>query len=98
MTRRFLLPLLLTCALSGCGTLADLFGDRRTKRQDDGISSSTLVHGGRVRVYGGVRYDLEVLYEAKAGWLLALYFLDVPLSVAVDTVLLPFTVPYNLAK
>ena len=98
MTRRLLLPLLLTCALSGCGTLTDTLGDKKRKRRGDGITSSSRVSGGRVRVYGGVIYDFEVLAEAKAGWLLVLYLFDIPFSFAVDTLLLPVTIPYNLSK
>jgi uncharacterized protein YceK len=86
--------LLLSCgviALSGCGTLVDTLGDNRRSEEQ-----LTRVRGGKVRIYGGVRYDAEILYEGRAGWLLAIYALDCPLSVVVDTVLLPFTVPYNL--
>ena len=91
--RRMGAAFVLTLACSGCGTLIDTVGDRRGKQ--DGISN---VRGGRVRIYGGMRYDCEVLYEAKAGFLLAFFALDVPISFAIDTVLLPFTVPYNLFR
>ncbi len=98
MTRRLLILLLLACALSGCGTLTDTLGDKRKRRRDDGITASSLISGGRVRIYGGVIYDFEVLAEAKAGWLLVLYLVDIPFSAVVDTLLLPVTVTYNLTK
>ena len=98
MTRRFLISLVLACTLAGCGTTTDLFGSKRTKRREDGISRSSKVSGGRVRVFGGVRYDCEVMAEGRAGWLLVLYFFDLPFSLAIDTVILPFTIPYNLSK
>ena len=45
-----------------------------------------------------MRFDCAVLYEAKAGILLAAVALDVPLSAVADTLLLPFTIPYNLMR
>jgi len=92
--------LLLAGALStsaGCGTLTDTCGDDRRRSSRD-ESLLTRVRGGRVRIYGGIRYDIEILGEARAGWMLVLYAFDLPLSLVVDTVLLPFTIPYNLAK
>jgi uncharacterized protein YceK len=82
-------------ALSGCGTLFDTLGEesRGTDRRD-GLSLS----GGKCRIYGGVRWDAETLAEARAGWLLAVFAVDLPLSAVVDTLLLPVTVPYNLSR
>ncbi|MBL4846574.1 MAG: YceK/YidQ family lipoprotein [Planctomycetes bacterium] len=88
---------MLACAvftLPGCGTLIDTLGDDR--RRD--AQTFTRVRTGRVRIYGGMRYDLEILAEAGAGWMLALYAIDIPLSLVVDTLLLPFTIPYNLSR
>tara|TARA_R110002072_G_scaffold217132_1_gene374715 strand:+ start:2910 stop:3065 length:156 start_codon:yes stop_codon:yes gene_type:complete len=51
-----------------------------------------------VRIYGGIRFDLEILGEAKAGWMLAFYAIDLPISLTLDTLLLPFTIPYNLSR
>lgn len=90
--------LLLVCAvlaLSGCGTLSDLFGDDRRRDKGEHLSR---VRGGRVRIYGGIRFDLEILGEAKAGWMLAFYAIDLPISLTLDTLLLPFTIPYNLSR
>jgi uncharacterized protein YceK len=87
----------LACALSacvGCGTLVDTCGDDRRRSEEP----LTRVRAGRVRIYGGVRYDAAILAEAKAGWMLALYTIDIPFSLVVDTVLLPFTIPYNLSR
>lgn len=78
----------------GCGTLVDTCGDDRRRKEE----VLTRVRAGRVRIYGGVRYDLAILAEAKAGWMLALYAIDIPFSLVVDTVLLPFTIPYNLSR
>lgn len=80
-------------ASSGCGTLIDTCGDDRRRSED----VLTRVRAGRVRIYGGIRYDFAILAEAKASWMLALYAIDIPLSLVVDTVILPITIPYNLA-
>ena len=52
------------------------------------------------RVYGGVRYDLfaidVVTGKLSAGWAFPFY-LDLPFSAAVDTVLLPITFVQDLA-
>lgn len=96
--RRAAPSLLLACAvlvLAGCGTLSDTFGDDR--RRDNGEHLSR-VRGGRMRIYGGIRFDLEILSEAKAGWMLAIYVIDLPISLAMDTLFLPFTIPYNLSR
>ncbi len=97
MIRRLLLAAVLSFSISGCGTLFDTLGDK--KRRDDprgGLSHS--LDGGKLRIYGGVRWDIEILAEAKAGWLLLIFFIDIPISAAVDTLLLPLTVTYNLTK
>jgi uncharacterized protein YceK len=96
MTRRLLLAFVLAFAVSGCGTLFDTLGDK--KKRDDPRGISPTPDGGKLRIYGGLRWDLEVLAEAKAGWLLLLFVVDIPVSAAVDTLLLPLTIPYNLAK
>lgn len=96
MTRRLALAFVLAFALSGCGTLFDTLGDKHKKSERTGLSHE--LSGGKLRIYGGLRWDIEILAEAKAGWLLLLFVIDIPVSAAVDTLLLPLTIPYNLAK
>ena len=95
---RALLAIALVFSLSACGTLFDTLGDAKSKHSDPRKNRTTNVKGGKVRIYGGLRWDLEVLNEGRAGWMLFFFALDVPLSAAVDTVLLPFTIPYNIFK
>jgi uncharacterized protein YceK len=96
MKRRLLLTLILAAALSGCGTLFDTLGEERRGRRRGRDGITTKLYGGEIRIYGGVRWDIERIVEAKAGWLLAVFALDAPISLALDTVLLPFTITWNL--
>ena len=96
MTRRWILALVMAFALSGCGTLFDTLGEKKKRGQQRGLSHE--LSGGKLRIYGGLRWDIEILAEAKAGWLLLLFVIDIPVSAAVDTLLLPLTIPYNLSK
>ncbi len=98
MTARLLLVLTLALALSGCGTTFDMFGKKRKGPPVRTKGLSPKLPGGKMRIYGGVRWDIEVLADANAGWLLVVFLIDVPISASFDTLLLPFTVPYNIAK
>lgn len=88
------LALGLTVALSGCGTLLD-----HTEFGPSHVSE---------RVYGGVRYDAEVIrsgvatapdtpweWAARILWL-PFFVADVPVSAAADTLLLPISVPISV--
>lgn len=65
--------------LAGCGTIADLGGA-------GGVPPA--------RIYGGVRTDVEIVFVGrfKLDALAPLFLIDIPLSAALDTALLPFTV------
>ena len=51
----------------------------------------------RYRVYSGTRYYFEMVGEERAAQQIVLT-LDLPLSFALDTVLLPITISLNLAR
>ena len=81
-------PLLLLLCFTGCGTVANFFpGEER------------MVDSPGYRVYGGLRYDWEVLAKTD-GWghpdlswfFKPIFFIDLPLSLALDTVTLPATI------
>ena len=77
----------------GCGTVFNFWP------KDD---HSTLEGMGRMRIYGGVRMDGQALSEAPWLWrkLLTLLVLTVefPLSLVMDTVTLPVTIPVTLSR
>ena len=84
--RRIALALLLCASLYGCGTVASTVG------------------AGRPLVYGGVRSDwLALTYEdgpvgpGPSPLFVVAALLDLPLSAALDTALLPVSVPWELA-
>ncbi len=73
--------LVIVCCLSGCTTLVSVLEPNSPK------------------IYGGTRMNLEAQVEARTGatpdygwtWF-PLVFVDLPLSAAADTVLLPLTI------
>ena len=72
--------------LVGCGTVVDLVGH----------------HMDGPHVYGGVRLYIHghPFHDEAYWWPLAVlaYLIDLPLSAVADTVILPFTVPYELSR
>lgn len=79
-----LLPLALA-AVAGCGSLADLPG-----------CDLAGLPGPSPHVFGGVRGDWKILSGqggCKSRVFVPCAFLDLPLSAAMDVVLLPLTVP-----
>jgi uncharacterized protein YceK len=81
---------LAACAAStGCGTCATLAG-KVGYIQEAGI-------------YSGVRFDVQFVFggkevEARAAILKPFFFLDMPLSLAIDTLLLPVTIPIEIVE
>ena len=77
---------------TGCGTIMN-FSPKFDSGQREEI--------GKMRVYGGVRIDAQTFSEAS-GWqkLLTLLLLTVefPLSLVMDTVTLPVTIPVTLSR
>ena len=72
--------------LVGCSTIASLVG---------------MNHGPRI--YSGVREDVRIIdrggiYEHKMPFFVILAVLDFPLSFALDTLLLPLTIPWDLLE
>jgi len=55
---------------------------------------------GGERVYGGVRTDWEVAAEPQAtpAWVAAIFLADLPLSLAGDTLTLPYVLALSLTK
>jgi uncharacterized protein YceK len=84
--KRALISAAALLALCGCGTIAD----------------STLRHMNGPRVCGGVRGHLVDGYFRMEGFLvfvsLFLLLVDLPLSAAADTLILPYTIPHDLSK
>lgn len=75
--------------LAGCGTIADFCGD--------GKSVDPSMPGPHI--YGGVRDDAEaVRSDSLIAPLNYVFYLDFPFSAVLDTVLLPFTIPWALAQ
>ena len=87
--------LILLCALQcGCASIASL---RATPHEPQGLSQYPRY------VYGGVRDDWRNIDKALPGpsWvypIVGLYVVDMPFSAIIDTVALPFTIPYNLIQ
>jgi hypothetical protein len=80
--------ILLLLLAAGCGTLEDLSGDRSALGRSDGPAP---------HVFGGVRLDLCKSAPdpvARPYW--CLRWLDLPLSLALDVVILPLSVPVSL--
>ncbi|HZE96115.1 MAG TPA: YceK/YidQ family lipoprotein [Planctomycetota bacterium] len=87
MIRR-LPALALLLLLAGCGTIADMAGDGHLVDP----------HVPAPHIYGGVRVDAIAV---DPGSLIAplnyVFYLDFPFSAVLDTVLLPFSIPWTLA-
>lgn len=94
--KRRLIILALAVLQCGCGSIMSL----GTRPRAD-IPPCDLAYARKV--YGGVRTDWHELNSWIPGpswaWPVGIgIFLDLPLSSAVDTVALPFTIPYNLMR
>jgi len=74
MQRASLLLILLTCSLTGCGTISNL------NEQDQPLIG---LHRD-VSVYGGVRNDIRWFWQNYPCWII-----DLPFSAVGDTVTLP---------
>jgi uncharacterized protein YceK len=87
--KTLLIPALV--GLAGCGSLADLTGGCAVAELD----------GPEPHVMGGVRTDAAILRGrggCKSPAFVPCALLDLPLSAAVDVVLLPVTVPVHLFR
>jgi uncharacterized protein YceK len=77
----------------GCGTIMNFWPK---------VDSGQREEIGKMRVYGGVRIDAQTFSEAAGPWqkLLTLLILVVefPLSLVMDTVTLPVTIPVTLSR
>jgi len=77
----------------GCGTVFNFWP--RTEH-------STLDEMGKMRIYGGVRLDGQAYSQAAWPWgkLLTIFVLlvEFPLSLVMDTVTLPVTIPVTLSR
>ena len=77
----------------GCGTVFNFWPRNE---------HSTLEGMGKMRIYGGVRMDAQALGEASSPWgkLLTILVLlvEFPLSLVMDTVTLPVTIPVTLSR
>jgi uncharacterized protein YceK len=84
---------MLVLSQTGCGTIFNFWP------KDE---HSSLEGMGKMRIYGGVRMDGEALSEAPWVWqkLLTILVLTVefPLSLVMDTVTLPVTIPVTLSR
>jgi uncharacterized protein YceK len=91
-----LMIIALVVAQCGCASIISL---KRAPRADIRPSDQAYAR----KVYGGVRTDWHEANSWIPGpswaWPVGIViFIDLPLSAAVDTVALPFTIPYNLLK
>jgi uncharacterized protein YceK len=95
MKRTFGIMIVAIAAISqtGCGTVFNFWP------KDE---HSTHEEIGQMRVYGGVRMDGRAFSEASWPWqkLLAILILTVefPLSLVMDTITLPVTIPVTLSR
>jgi len=87
MNRLFLL--LVALLLSGCGTIIDA---------GNFAGSDQRLDSSGPHVYGGVRFDALMVADPgdKASSFAFLFFLDLPISLGMDTAFLLFTVPWAL--
>jgi uncharacterized protein YceK len=79
-------------AASGCASIASLKEDPRTGKADHAKE-----------IYGGVREEWDTMTSSWRGpsWSKAISVVsavDLPLCAVVDTVALPFTIPYNVIR
>ena len=76
--------------LSGCGTVANLVNPTEDRLR---------LGSAGPHVYGGLRMDVDILDSpGHLGPLLPFFVIDVPLSLVLDTALLPLTIPYSLLR
>jgi len=87
MSRLALLSLVLL--VSGCGTIIDAGNFADSDRRFDSPGP---------HLYGGLRVDALLVADPgdKAAPFVILFLLDVPFSLALDTVFLPFTIPWAI--
>ena len=75
--------------ISGCGSIYTLSDDfEKEMSQEDSCPQDCVVY----RVYGGTALDMCLLRTESAGQGGAIAFWDLPFSLALDTVVLPYTV------
>lgn len=83
----------LVISLAGCGTVLNLMPE-----------SHALPKGsGEKGIYGGVVFDVDTVSAAEWPWeklvgIFMLLFIDLPLSVVLDTATLPITIPVTLSR
>ena len=89
--QKTLIALLLTSmiALSGCGTVITWGADE----QLTGITSAETI-----APYSGARMDLGALRHAFPSVIWPIALLDLPLSFALDTIVLPASIPLGLTE
>ncbi|MEI6788122.1 MAG: YceK/YidQ family lipoprotein [bacterium] len=90
--------MIIALALAQCGC-ASIISLKRTPRTDIHQGDQAYAR----KIYGGVRTDWHEANSWIPGpswaWPVGIViFLDLPFSATVDTVALPFTIPYNLMK
>jgi len=88
--KRLLLLAGLAQSLAGCGTILDAAGASRKGPSDPPGPP----------LHGGVPPDVPIIGDPVDGFgqRVPFFVLDVPLSAALDTAFLPFTVPWALAQ
>lgn len=85
--------MLTTVALSGCSTMASVC-------MDDSVDGGKRPYGGTARCVDAMKHTLFddnfIAIPNSRAICFAFQTCDLPLSLAADTVVLPFTVPYTL--
>ena len=87
-----LLAATVLATMCGCASIASLREDYRTGKPDHAK-----------QIYGGVREDWETMTSSWRGPSWSKPFsivsaIDIPFCMVVDTVALPFTIPYNIVQ
>lgn len=97
----------LLASQQGCGTVVNLAYGVETGEKKASPHSSLGGLSMETRIYGGIQNDAHGIGEAVSGeegfWWSALSFvfftfIDFPLSLAADTLTLPYTIPYVLTR
>jgi hypothetical protein len=99
--------ILLLALQQGCGTVVNLVLGVETGEKKASPHFSMGAFSMETRIYGGLQNDVHGIGEAVSGeegfWWSALTFLfftfiDFPLSLAADTLTLPYTIPHVLTR
>jgi len=99
--------ILLLALQQGCGTVVNLVLGVETGEKKASPHFSMGAFSMETRIYGGIQNDAHGIGEAVSGeegiWWSALTFLfftfiDLPLSLAADTLTLPYTIPCVLTR